>query len=79
MRTADELFDGSDAHLLDDIPDAPDWVDCTISELREIAIWHDQHNMSDNAKFLRVAANQLEILAGAYETAKRKNNSSLLI
>lgn len=79
MKTADQLFDGSDAHLLDEIPDAPDWVDCTISELREIATWHDQHNMPDNGKFLRVAANQLEILAGAYESAKSKNISSLLI
>lgn len=60
---------------MNDIPDAPDWVDSTIGELKEIAEWHELRGMKDNGKFLRMAANQLEILAGAYETAKRKNIS----
>lgn len=52
------------------VPDAPDWVSSTADELRELANWHEKRGMKDNALFLNRAANQLEILAGAYETAK---------
>ena len=55
------------------IPDAPDWVASTIDELREIANWMDNSPYTENAGFIRKAAQQLEILAGAYETAKRQS------
>lgn len=57
------------------IPDAPDWVASTVDELRDIANWMENSlntgHYRENAGFIRKAAHQLEILAGAYETAKR--------
>lgn len=58
------------------IPDAPDWVASTIDELREIARWMDERQHTENAGFLRKAAGQLEVLAGAYATASRGNIGS---
>jgi hypothetical protein len=55
-----------------DIPDAPDWVAHAVDELKEIADWFDNQGKKDNGDFLRRSANMLEILAGAYETAKRR-------
>lgn len=54
------------------IPDAPDWVASTVDELRELAKWMYERQYTENAGFLRKAANQLEVLAGAYETSKRR-------
>ena len=58
------------------IPDAPDWVASTVDELREIARWMEKRQHTENAGFLHKAANQLEVLAGAYATASRGNIGS---
>lgn len=54
------------------IPDAPDWVANSVDELREIANWMDDRQHTENAGFIRKAASQLEVLAGAYETSKSR-------
>lgn len=58
------------------IPDAPDWVASTVDELRDIANWMENSlgnsHYRENAGFIRMAAHQLEILAGAYEISKKR-------
>ena len=54
------------------INDAPQWVDPTRRELIDIADWFEKTSKRDNAQFLRKAAMQLEVLAGAYQTTRDK-------
>lgn len=58
---------------IDDIPDAPDWVAHAVDELKDIADYFDRQGKKDNGDFLRRTSNMLEVLAGAYETAKRRH------